>query len=136
MICSHIGIIISGEIYSRISTRTPTILMISMYFLCCTRVWMNAFGISTTATSMRSSASMIHVSSTDYVAKVGKITSSLAIKSLCLLPPDNVLPLMVPYLLSFRKIWYCSVCFLCSYDMFLQCSGRKVYLMCSCFILE
>ena len=80
----------SEAIYSKISTSTPMILMIAMSFLCWTRVWMNAFGVSNTATSLCSSESMMHVSSTDYVAKVDDLVSSLETKSLYLLPPATV----------------------------------------------
>ena len=73
--------------------------MISMSFLCCTRFCMNAFGMSTTAAYLCSSASIMHVSSTDYVAMVGDLESYLDIKSLCLFPPSTVIPLMVPYIL-------------------------------------
>ena len=93
----------SGEISSRVSTITTMLLMIDMSFLCWTRVWMNAFGVSTTSTSLCSSESMMCVSSTDYVATVGDLSSSLEIKSLCFLPPATVLPLMVPSLFSFRN---------------------------------
>ena len=96
---------------SRISTSTPLILMIYVSLLCWTRVWMNAFGVSTTATYLCSSELMMYVSSTDYVATVGDIVSSLEIKYICLLPPTNVLPLMVPSLFSFRNIWDYSFCF-------------------------
>ena len=94
----------NGAIPSRISTSTPLILMISMYFLCWTCVWMNSFGMSTNATSLHSSASMMHVSSTDYVEIVGKLVSYLEIKYICLLSPDNVIPLMVTYLFFFSNI--------------------------------
>ena len=126
----------NGAIPSRISTSTPLILMISMYFLCWTCVWMNSFGMSTNATSLHSSASMMHVSSTDYVETVGELASSLEIKSIYFLSPYTVLPLMVPSLLSFRNIWDSSIYFLWSYDMFFQCSRRKVYLIYICFISE
>ena len=99
----------SGSISSRISAIMPMILMISMSSLCWTRVLINAFGMSTTVTSLCSSASMIHVSSTDYVAMVGNIASFLDIKSLCLLLHATFIPLMVPYLFYFMKIWDSSV---------------------------
>ena len=88
----------SEAIYSIISTSTPMILIIAMSFLCWTRVWMNAFRMSNTALYLCSSALIMNVSSTDYVATVGELVSSLEIKYLCLFPPNNVLPLMVPYL--------------------------------------
>ena len=56
---------------------------------------MNALGMSTTATSTCSSASIVYVSSTDSVAMVGELSSSLEIKSICLLPPATVITLMV-----------------------------------------
>ena len=108
--------------------------MIAIYLFCCTRVWMNASGMSTTATSMCSSASMMHVSSTDSMTIVVELAYSLEIKSLCLLRPTTVLPLMVLSIFYFRNRWDSSVWFFCSYDMFLQCSGRKVSLMCIWFI--
>ena len=124
----------SGSISSRISAIMPMILMISMSSFCWTRVLMNAFSMSTTVTSLCSSASMIHVNSTDYVEMVGNLASFLEIKSLCLLLRATFLPLMVPYLFYFKKIWYSSVYFFCSCDMLFQCSGKKVSLVYSFFI--
>ena len=124
----------SGEIPSRISNSTPIILMIAMSFLCWTRAWMNAFKMSTTATSMFSSESMMHVSSTDSVTTVDELASSLEIKYLCLLPTANVLLLMVPYIFSFKNRWDFSVCFFYSCDMFFQYIWRKMSLVCSFLI--
>jgi hypothetical protein len=42
-----------------------------------THVWINAFGILITATSLPSSALMMHDNSTASVATVGKVASSL-----------------------------------------------------------
>jgi hypothetical protein len=42
-----------------------------------THVWINAFGISMTATSLASSASIMHDNSMASVAMVGKLASSL-----------------------------------------------------------
>ena len=119
----------SGKIYGRIYTSNTLILMIATSFLCWKHVWMNAFMMSTTATSLCSSASIMNVSSTDSVAMVGELASYLEIKSLCLLTPDTVITLMVPSLFYFRNIWDSSVCFLCSYDMLFQCIRRKMSLI-------
>ena len=125
-----------GEITSRISTNTTLILMIATSFLCWTRVYMDAFGMSTTATALHYSSSMIHVASTNSVETVGELEYYLEIKYLYLLPPSTVISFMVLSLFSFRNRWDSSVYFLCSYDIFFQCSRRKVSLMCSCFISE
>ena len=101
----------SWNFSSIISNSTPLILMIAMYFLCWTRIWMNTSGVSTTATCLRSSTLMIHVSSNDSVATVGWIVSSLEIKYICLLPPATIFPLIVPYLFYFSDRLNSSVCF-------------------------
>ena len=98
-----------GEISSRISTSYPLILIISMSLLFWTRVWMNASGMPSTATSMSSSISTMHVSSTDSLETVGELAYSLEEKSPYLLPPATVLTLMVPYIFSFRNICDYSV---------------------------
>ena len=64
---------------------------------------MNVFMMSSNATYICSSALMMHVSSTDSVATVGNLASSLEIKYIYLLMPDTVLPLMVTYILYFRS---------------------------------
>jgi hypothetical protein len=70
--------------------------MIAMSFSSSILVWMKAFGMSTTATSRLSSASMMQVSSTDLVATVGELASSLLMKSRRLLRPATVRPLIAP----------------------------------------
>ena len=72
----------SGEISRRMSTNTPQILMMAMYFSYLVQFCMKAFGMPTVATYLSSSASMIHVVRTDLVTAVGDISSSLDIKSL------------------------------------------------------
>ena len=69
----------SGEISSKLYTSNPLIFMMDMSLLRCTCVRINAFGMSTTATSLCSSAPSMHVISTDYVATVGELVSYLKI---------------------------------------------------------
>jgi hypothetical protein len=54
-----------------------------------TLVWINAFGILMTVTSLSSSASMMHDNSMDSVVMVGELASSLEMKSHCFLWPQS-----------------------------------------------
>jgi hypothetical protein len=68
-----------GAIWTRISMRTPQILMIAISPLSSTHVWIYAFGISITTTSLPSSASMMDDNSMASVVMVGELASSLEI---------------------------------------------------------
>ncbi len=65
----------SGAIWTRVSMRTPQILMIAMFFSSSTHVWINAFGISMIVTFLSSSASMMHDKSMASVVTVGELAS-------------------------------------------------------------
>ena len=57
--------------------RTPRILMIAISSLSSTHIWINAFGILMTATSLSSLALMMHNNSMASVVMVGELASSL-----------------------------------------------------------
>ena len=110
--------------------------MMAVFFSSLMRFCMKVLGMSIVATSLYSSASMMNVSSTDAVATVGKIASSLYINYLCLFPSDTSLPFRVTYIFSLREKLDYSIVFLYSLVKFFLCRGMNVSLIWSCFIYD
>ena len=110
--------------------------MMAMSFLYSMLICMKEFGMYTVATYWFSSVSMMHQSRTYLVATIGKISSSLDIKSLWLLLPASVLNSRVPSILSLSKRWDYEIVFLCSSIKFFLCRGMNVYLIWICFIYD
>ena len=123
-----------GAISRRISTKTPLILMMAMSFSYSMQVCMKSFGVSKVATSWCSYVYMMHVGRTDLVANFGYLASSLDIKSICLFPSAAVLPLRVPSLFSFSKMWYSRIVFLYYPVKYFLCRGITVSLIWNFFI--
>jgi hypothetical protein len=104
-------------------------------FLSVTSVWMNAFGISTIATSLSSIVLIIEVSITDSVSTVGELASSWLKYPLCLFPPATVLPLISPDFFCLMKIWDSRIFYFFSEDRLVYSFGMKEFRQWSCFIL-
>jgi hypothetical protein len=92
-----------ADFWRNVSTKTPLILTKTMSFSSSMQVWINAFGLSMTATSLASSESAMQVSDADSVATVGELASSFEMKSCCLFPQATVWPFVLPSRFSFKN---------------------------------
>ena len=99
------GLYTSGDISNSTSTKAPLTLIVTISSSFSAVSWMKAFGVLIIATYLPSCASMMQVSSTVYVSTVGKLASSFKMKSCCMFPPANVLPLICMYIFSLRNVW-------------------------------
>jgi hypothetical protein len=88
-------------------------------------------GTSTIATSLFLNASIVAVIITDSRVTVGDVASDLVDPSLCFLPSAQALPLIDPYLFSFRNMSDSRAPFFCTGERYFTCTGEKVYFMCS-----
>ena len=110
-----------------IYTKTPLILMISMYFLSLTHVWMNALGVSMDVKSPFSLALMMLVGKTDYVLPVEELASSLGMYIRFLLTPRTVCHLILPSCLWLRNIFNYNTIWRSSYVR--SHSNKRVHLV-------
>ena len=97
---------------------------------------MKALGTSTNATSLSYCDSMMHVSSTDFVATVGELAYFFDMNSRCVFPPATVRPLISALLFSVRNMWDSNTSAFSFLVRSQKCLGSNVFRRCSCFISE
>ena len=130
------GPYISGTISTRTSTSYHRIMIVSMYSIFSTPVWINAFGMSIVATSLCSCASITQDRSTASVETMCELDSYLLMKSLCLFPSATYGPLLFPSLFSLRNICESRTLAFSLADSSWPCCGSKESRIWSCLISD